>query len=182
MRNPRPRAPSTKLINTHANPDHCNGNELVAEAEIIASKAAAEEMAAQSPAQHAALMRQAPDMGETGRFLLEAFSAFDFEGIKQTLPTMTFEGEYRTRVGDKAIGSEAVRALPHLRRHPGSTCRRTGSSSPAHILFIESHPILWAGPGRQLDRGLRLYPGVAPRHGRPGPRSAYGQARRPGCA
>ena len=26
-----------KLVNTHTDPDHCNGNELVAEAEIIAS-------------------------------------------------------------------------------------------------------------------------------------------------
>ncbi len=133
------------LVNTHANPDHCNGNELVAEAEIIASRAASEEMAAQSPDRLAALMRQAPDMGETGRFLLEAFGAFDFEGIKQTLPTMTFEGEYRTRVGDKAI----------LLKQFGP-CHTTGDILvyvpderlifTGDILFIESHPILWAGP------------------------------------
>ena len=81
-----------KLVNTHADPDHCNGNELVAEAEIIASRAAALQMAAESPDRLVALMRQAPAMGETGRFLLEAFSAFDFEGITRTLPTTTFEG------------------------------------------------------------------------------------------
>ena len=39
-----------KLVNTHANAGHCNGNELVAEAEIIASKATADELAAESPA------------------------------------------------------------------------------------------------------------------------------------
>lgn len=147
MRDAEPAATRTfdTLVNTHANPDHCNGNELVAEAEIIASRAAAEEMAAQSPAQHAALMRQAPEMGETGRFLLEAFSAFDFEGIKQTLPTVTFEGEYRTRVGDKAIVLKQF-----------GPCHTTGDILvyvpdeqlifTGDILFIESHPILWAGP------------------------------------
>ena len=147
MRDAEPAATRTfdTLVNTHANPDHCNGNELVAEAEIIASRAAAGEMAAQSPAQHAALMRQAPEMGETGRFLLEAFSAFDFEGIKQTLPTVTFEGEYRTRVGDKAIVLKQF-----------GPCHTTGDILvyvpderlifTGDILFIESHPILWAGP------------------------------------
>ena len=37
-----------RLVNTHGNPDHCNGNELVGGAEIIASRAAAEEMAART--------------------------------------------------------------------------------------------------------------------------------------
>ena len=37
------------LVNTHANGDHCWGNELVAGAEIIASRAGAEEMAEVPP-------------------------------------------------------------------------------------------------------------------------------------
>ena len=133
------------LVNTHANPDHCNGNELVAEAEIIASRAAAEEMAAQTPDRLVALMRQAPSMGETGQFLIDAFSAFDFEGIRQTLPTITFEGEFRTRVGDKPIVLKQF-----------GPCHTTGDvlvylpddrlMFSGDVLFIESHPVLWAGP------------------------------------
>jgi glyoxylase-like metal-dependent hydrolase (beta-lactamase superfamily II) len=134
-----------KLINTHANPDHCNGNELVAEAEIIASSAAALEMAAESPDRLAALMRQAPAMGETGRFLLEAFSAFDFEGITQTLPTTTFEGEYETNVGDKRVVLKQVgpchTAGDILVHVPDDKLIFTGD-----ILFVESHPIMWTGP------------------------------------
>ncbi|MDE0127114.1 MAG: MBL fold metallo-hydrolase [Bryobacterales bacterium] len=134
-----------KLVNTHANPDHCNGNELVAEAEIIASGAAAEEMAAESPDRLVALMRQAPSMGETGRFLLEAFSAFDFEGITQTLPTTTFEGDYETRVGDKRIVLKQVGPCHTmgdiLVYVPDDKLIFTGD-----ILFIHGHPILWAGP------------------------------------
>ncbi len=134
-----------KLVNTHANPDHCNGNELVAEAEIIASRAAAEEMASESPDRLAALMRQAPGMGETGQFLMEAFGEFDFDGITQTLPTTTFEGDYSTRVGDKRVVLKEV-----------GPCHTTGDVLvyvpydklifTGDILFIEGHPILWTGP------------------------------------
>ena len=49
------RAPIDVVVNTHANGDHCYGNELVAGAEIIASAAAAEEMAEVPPAMLAAL-------------------------------------------------------------------------------------------------------------------------------
>ena len=134
-----------KLVNTHANPDHCNGNELVSGAEIIASKAAAGEMAAQSPKQLAMLMRQAPGMGEAGRFLVEAFGAFDFEGISQTLPTTTFEGDFRVGVGDKSV--VLMQCVP---------CHTTGDILvhvpddrivfTGDILFVEGHPIMWAGP------------------------------------
>src|SRR5271170_5908346 len=41
---PRSAARSGTLVNTHSNGDHCFGNELVEGAEIIASKACAEEM------------------------------------------------------------------------------------------------------------------------------------------
>ena len=147
MRDAEPVATRTfdKLVNTHANPDHCNGNELVSEAEIIASRAAAEEMAAQSPDRLVALMRQAPVMGETGRFLMEAFGDFDFQGLTQTLPTTTFEGEYKTRIGDKPVVLKQF-----------GPCHTTGDIVvyvpddrlvfTGDILFIEGHPVLWVGP------------------------------------
>ena len=43
-------APIDVVVNTHANGDHCYGNQLVAGAEIIASAATAEEMAEVPPA------------------------------------------------------------------------------------------------------------------------------------
>lgn len=134
-----------KLVNTHADPDHCNGNELVAEAEIIASRAAALQMAAESPDRLVALMRQAPAMGEAGRFLLEAFGAFDFEGITQTLPTTTFEGEYETHVGDKRVVLKQVgpchTAGDILVHVPDEKLIFSGD-----ILFVGGHPIMWTGP------------------------------------
>src|SRR5215203_2510754 len=49
-------APIGTVVNTHANGDHCYGNELVASAEIVASKAAAEEMGHVPPTLLAGLM------------------------------------------------------------------------------------------------------------------------------
>ena len=48
-------APIRSLVNTHANGDHCYGNQLVDGAEIIASTAAAHEMTEVPPAMLAAL-------------------------------------------------------------------------------------------------------------------------------
>lgn len=134
-----------KLVNTHSNGDHCNGNELVVGAEIIASKACAEELAEENPAMMQTMMERAPEMGEVGEFFVHCFGAFDFSDIHQTLPTRTFEGELEIRVGDKRVHLKQVGpahtrgdVLVHV---PDERIIYTGD-----ILFIEGHPILWAGP------------------------------------
>jgi len=133
------------LVNTHANGDHCNGNELVAGAEIVASKACAEEMTHESPAMMATLMARAPEMGEVGEFFVHCFGDFDFRGIEQRPPTRTFEGATEVKVGDKTVHLQQVgpahTAGDVLAWVPSERIVFTGD-----ILFIEGHPILWAGP------------------------------------
>ncbi len=133
------------LVNTHANGDHCWGNQLVKGADIIASKAAAEEMAALPPQVLADMMRAAPESGELGEYLLRIFGPFEFDGIDLTLPTTTFAGRLERRVGEKTVelievGPAHTRGdiLVHL---PAERIVFTGD-----ILFIEGHPIIWAGP------------------------------------
>ena len=54
------------VVNTHANGDHCWGNELVAGAQIIASARTAEEMTtAISPTLLATLLKRAPGTRST---------------------------------------------------------------------------------------------------------------------
>ena len=135
------------LVNTHANGDHCNGNELVEGAEIIASKACAEELAAENPRMMQTMMERAPNMGEVGEFFTYCFSAFDFRDINHTLPTRTFEGELKLAVGDKQVQLKQV-GPAHTRGDvlayvPADRLIFTGD-----ILFIEGHPILWTGPVR----------------------------------
>jgi len=144
------------LVNTHSNGDHCNGNELVEGAEIIASVAAAEEMKHESPATMRQFKEAAPRLGNVGEFFLRCFGAFDFEGIERTLPTTTFEGRLERRVGDKRVellevGPAHTRGdvLVHV---PDDRTIFTGD-----ILFIESHPIIWAGPvGNWIDACRRI--------------------------
>ena len=135
------------LVNTHANADHCNGNELVTGAEIIASSACADELARENPRMLQTLMEQAPEMGDVGEFLTYCFSAFDFRDINRALPTRTFEDTLDLEVGDKAVHLKQV-GPAHTRGDvlafvPADRLIFTGD-----ILFIEGHPIIWAGPVR----------------------------------
>jgi glyoxylase-like metal-dependent hydrolase (beta-lactamase superfamily II) len=133
------------LINTHANGDHCWGNQLVEGAEVITSRSSAEEMAEVPAAMLAQAMQMAPDMGALGAYLLRIFGDFDFDGIGLVAPTRTFDGELTLHVGDKQVqltevGPAHTRGdiLVHL---PQDRVVFTGD-----ILFINGHPIVWAGP------------------------------------
>jgi len=133
------------LINTHANGDHCWGNQLVEGAEVITSRSSAEEMAEVPAAMLAQAMQMAPDMGALGAYLLRIFGDFDFDGIGLVAPTHTFDGELTLHVGDKQVqltevGPAHTRGdiLVHL---PQDSVVFTGD-----ILFINGHPIVWAGP------------------------------------
>src|SRR5205823_14429292 len=92
------------VVNTHANGDHCWGNELVADAQIIASARTAEEMQeGVTPQQLAALLKQAPQLGQLGKFAGRIFAPFKFDNITLTSPTKTFEGELSLKVGNKEV-------------------------------------------------------------------------------
>ncbi|HUY39820.1 MAG TPA: MBL fold metallo-hydrolase [Candidatus Binataceae bacterium] len=145
MRPATAHAPIRKLVNSHSNGDHCNGNELVEGAEIIASKACADEMRSEPPGRLAAMMKAAPSMGPVGEYILKIFGPFQFEGIRGALPTRTFEGELEVTVGAKRVrliqvGPAHTRGdlLVHV---PADRTIFTGD-----ILFIGGHPIIWAGP------------------------------------
>jgi len=135
------------LINTHSNPDHTFGNQLVEGAEIIASEACFEEMKAQDPAMMAGMMANAAALGEGAKFLRDLMGPpkFDWTGVVATLPTRTFDRELTLRVGSKAL--ELVNVGP---AHTGGDTMvyvpddRTVFTGD--ILFIESHPVIWDGP------------------------------------
>ena len=133
------------VVNTHANGDHCYGNQLVRGARIVASERAAEEMRELPAVAMASLVAQAPQMGEMGEFFLRCFGAFHFEGIGTVLPGETFAGELTLRVGDREVRL--------IELGPAHTRGDTVALLPADrvlfagdILFNGGHPIAWAGP------------------------------------
>jgi cyclase len=171
MRNSIPAAANIDMVvNTHANGDHCWGNELVAGAQIIASARTAEEMVTGiSPGQLTMLLKQAPQLGQLGKFASRIYAPFSFENITLTPPNKTFEGELTLKVGDKTVhlievGPAHTRGdtLVHI---PGDRVVFTGD-----ILFIGGHPIIWAGPTsnwlRACDRILAMdVETIVPGHG-----------------
>jgi cyclase len=158
------------VVNTHANGDHCWGNELVAEAQIIASARTVEEMTtAMSPTMLATLLKRASELGQLGEYLSHAFGSFDFDNITLTPPTKTFEGEFTLKVGDKEVHLIEVGPAHTL----GDTLVHIPADRvvfTADILFIGGHPIIWAGPTsnwlRACDRILEMdVDTIVPGHG-----------------
>ena len=135
-------APIDVVVNTHANGDHCYGNELVVGADIIASVAAAAEMAEVPPALLAGLNSAPGDVGELFRSF---FGAFQFDGITLTLPTRTFEGRLTVDVAGRAV--ELIEVGPAHTK--GDTIVHVPDAKTVFtgdILFIGGTPIVWAGP------------------------------------
>lgn len=158
------------VVNTHANGDHCWGNQVVEGAEIVASRKSAAEMSELPPSRLSALVKAArathklgspgraltsalgklgaAQIGALGRaapFVAEAFGKYDFDGIELCTPTRTFDAELTLDVGGRRVDLIEVGpahtqgdTLVHV---PDSRVLFTGD-----ILFVEAHPIVWAGP------------------------------------
>jgi len=144
------------VVNTHSNGDHTFGNRLVENAVIYASEAAAEEMRTEgNPKPLAAMMKNADAMGELGAFFKKIFGAFDFAGVTMRLPDRTFTGEHALTVGDKQVRliqvGPAHTAGDVLAFVPADRVIYTGD-----ILFIEGHPIIWAGPIQNWIKACQL--------------------------
>lgn len=135
-------APITSVVNTHANGDHCYGNWLVRDAEIISSAATAHEMREVPPSMLAALNEAPGDIGDLFRHF---FGEFEFGGIEAALPTTTFSGSHSFDVGGRRVDlvevGPAHTAGDTLVFVPDARTVFTGD-----ILFIGGTPIVWAGP------------------------------------
>ncbi|MGI9603582.1 MAG: MBL fold metallo-hydrolase, partial [Acidimicrobiales bacterium] len=153
-------APIRTLINTHANGDHCYGNELVTGAEIIGSEAARAEMENLPPAALAALT--AGGFGEPlDQYLAAAFGPFRFDDITSTPPTRTFTRRLDLEVGGRPIALHEVGpahtagdVIAHL---PNDHVVFTGD-----ILFIYGTPIIWDGPVANWVAACDLIDDLAP--------------------
>ncbi len=157
------------VFNTHHNGDHWYGNALIEGAQIIASEKAAEAMAHESPGMLAGMMKAAPTLGLTGEYLVHCFGRYEFSGITPKRPTLTFNGRFTQHVGNKTV--QLIEVGP----------AHTGGDSLAYvpqdrviftgdILFINGHPIIWAGPVENWIAACDLILGldvetVVPGHG-----------------
>jgi glyoxylase-like metal-dependent hydrolase (beta-lactamase superfamily II) len=164
MRDAVPAAKSIgTVVNTHANGDHCWGNALVRDAQIIASRRGAAEMAELPPSLMVKLdkvARLSMRLGVLGDGLgwlagklgiellasvIEIFGEFEFEGIELVLPTRTFDDALSLQVGDKRV--ELIEVGPAHTK--GDVIVHVPEDRVVYcgdILFIGGHPIVWEGP------------------------------------
>jgi cyclase len=163
-------SPIEQAMNTHANGDHCFGNQLLPDGiDLYATAAAVSEMRAVPPALVHALFNQL-DLGPAFEdFAEHTMRRFDLADIEQRLPSKTFQERLELRVGDREVHLHEVGpahtsgdAIVHV---PAASTIFTGD-----ILFVEGTPIMWDGPVenwlRACDRILALEPQVlVPGHG-----------------
>ena len=158
------------LVNTHSNGDHTYGNQLVAGARIIASRACAEEMAQRRPEDRAAMMRDWRQYGEAGAAWHDLYAGvFDFEGLIYTPPTETFDHEFTLRVGAKEVQLTHV-GPAHTRGDVIAHVPADRTAFTGDILFIGGHPVVWDGPVSNWIKACDLILGwdvetIVPGHG-----------------
>src|SRR5690606_27129292 len=121
-------APIASLVNTHANGDHCYGNQLVADAEIIAATAAAREMEEVPPATLAARNAAPGEVGEVYRPLDGAFHGRHVHAV----------GGRRVELTEAVPAHTAGDVSPHM---PDAGVGDTADSS-----VIAGTRNVWAGP------------------------------------
>lgn len=134
------------LVNTHANGDHTFGNQLVADARIIGTRACVAEMIERPPETLRERMNNWKQLGQAGAFMHEVMgSRFDFSGVINTPPTVAFDGQMSLRVGGKEVQLlEVGPAHTHgdmLVYVPADRVVYSGD-----IMFVKGHPVVWAGP------------------------------------
>lgn len=158
------------LVNTHANPDHTFGNQLLNGAEIIASSQCAEEMRETPPEMLAAMQRNWRDMGEGAAFFYETMGRhFRFGEIVLTLPTRTFDRALTLSIGDKEV--RLVNVGPaHTRGDTMVYVPQDRTVFTGDVLFAGSHPVIWAGPVGNWIKACDLILGwdaetIVPGHG-----------------
>ncbi len=145
------------LVNTHSNGDHTFGNQLVEGAQIVASEACAREMREQgAPLAPGSIRRDWQRMGIAGEFFQEVMgSVFSAEGVVLTMPTRTFSGALELRVGSKEVRLIEV-GPAHTDGDIIAFVPEDRTLFTGDILFMDGHPIVWAGPVSNWIRACDL--------------------------
>ncbi len=157
------KTPIKTLVNTHSDGDHFYGNQLLADARIITSKASAEQMLHHLPK----TMLQFERLGRllsllplqkarnAGHWFQTMCAPYDFASVTLTPANRTFSGVAKVTCGGREVrlievgpAHTAGDLMIHL---PDAKVLFAGD-----ILFIGSTPVMWAGPVKNWLKALDL--------------------------
>ena len=156
------RAPITRVINTHADGDHCWGNQLFSGSIITATRACVEHMMHPSPRQlwvikrGAKLLRSLPSAGlkSLGRYMGGMLAPYEFQKLRVTPAQETFSGE--TTITVEGVILQLIETGPG---HTDGDCivwvPERQVVFAGDILFVGVTPVAWTGPVENIRRGLR---------------------------
>lgn len=162
--------PIRTAVNTHGDPDHCFGNELLPDdAEIWASTTSTEAMLHSTPEQVSGMFGSRELGEEFTRFARTRFGTFELGDIRLRPATRTFDGHAELRVGGRTVqlqeqgpGHTASDTIVHV--------PDTGVIFAGDLVFACDTPLVWSGPVASwltaLDRILAMRPRlIVPGHG-----------------
>jgi cyclase len=143
-------APISQTVNTHADGDHFFGNELINDTDIITSQASLDEMQGTKPSAMLLLKRIGGIMKlltsrNAGHYFQQMVAPYDFGAVTHTPAHRGFSGEMTLNTGAREVQLiEVGPAHTHgdlMVYVPDAKILYSGD-----ILFIESTPVMWAGP------------------------------------
>ncbi|MET7402827.1 MBL fold metallo-hydrolase [Dactylosporangium sp. NPDC005572] len=138
--------PISTVVNTHPNGDHCWGNQLVTQAETIASAATAHSMPHDFPPElMSRLLSDEAQATAAGRYTRQHFGQFDFTGIKVAPPMRTFSGCLEVPLGNRTIVLIEV-GPAHTEGDAIVYVPDSAVVFAGDILFTADHAVMWTGP------------------------------------
>jgi len=155
------RSPIDTVINTHSDGDHCWGNQLFSNKNIIATQACIDQMHHMNPRSLSALklgckaMKHIPfaSVDCFSQYMADMLAPYEFGGVHITDPTMAFQHEHTLCINGKDIvlyevgpGHTNGDAIVYV---PDESVAYAGD-----IAFIGSTPVMWSGPVENLVAAL----------------------------
>ena len=160
-------APVRQVINTHADGDHCWGNQLFADQAITSTQASAKQMHHHTPSQlralqwGASLFRHLPfgHVDTLGRYMGAMLRPYRFKGVRVQAANRTFSGE--TSIDVNGVKVCLIEVGP---AHTDGDCivhvPQRGVVYAGDVLFVGVTPVAWSGPVSRIVSALRRIQGI----------------------
>ena len=158
------------VINTHADGDHWWGNQLLPNAKFITSRASQAEMRHKRPGQMLALARLGrllQTMGlknwrQAGDWFVAMGAPYDFNSVRPRPAEHGFEGRSWLSIGGREIHLIEV-GPAHTAGDLIVHVPDAGVIYAADVMFLNSTPVMWAGPVENWLEALATLRKLAPR-------------------